>query len=223
VVEIDDAYAGASDEERRTYFNHLYKDLEAGGYEEFLYFLQNLKLGNWHPRELLRTREAIEQMRMSSDSWSHWAQLCIDADTILAGDKLGLPLPLGTRIPSTELYASYTNYCRQRNMRSMSNIEFGKICASAKMFGARKKCGTKQPPERTHLTVVREDGKDPRPWGYDVPKGEVWQERLDARLGVTGTAAKDESQANPQGGEDTELPGGLPSDATKIAAVLPGS
>jgi len=55
------------DEQRaRIRFDPLYRDLEAGGYSEFLWFLQNLQLGDWHPREIIKTAEATEQQRMNS-------------------------------------------------------------------------------------------------------------------------------------------------------------
>ena len=67
----------------RNWFDPLYRDLENGGYGEFLDFLQNLKLGDWHPRQILKTGETIEQQRMSGDSVSQWAQACINADAIV--------------------------------------------------------------------------------------------------------------------------------------------
>jgi Family of unknown function (DUF5906) len=65
------------------YFNRLYQDLDDGGASELLYLLQGLRLGGWHPRQLVRTAEAIEQQRMSGDSVSQWSQTCIDADAVI--------------------------------------------------------------------------------------------------------------------------------------------
>ena len=58
----------------KTWFDPLYQDLENGGFSEFLYLLQNLRLGDWHPRQILKTAEATEQQRMSGDSVSQWSQ-----------------------------------------------------------------------------------------------------------------------------------------------------
>jgi hypothetical protein len=46
----------ASDERvgDKGWFDRLYEDLNDGGIGEFLYFLQNLELGDWHPREFSR-------------------------------------------------------------------------------------------------------------------------------------------------------------------------
>src|SRR5262249_6015804 len=63
VFEVSDKKAGD-----KTWFDRLYRDLNDGGTEEFLDFLLKLRLGDWHPREILRTSEAIEQQRMSADS-----------------------------------------------------------------------------------------------------------------------------------------------------------
>jgi Family of unknown function (DUF5906) len=54
----------------KAWFDPIYRDLEDGGASEFLYLLQNVQLGSWHPREILRTAEATEQQRMTGDSVS---------------------------------------------------------------------------------------------------------------------------------------------------------
>ena len=69
VYDVSDEHA--SD---KTWFDPLYNDLENGGFSEFLYLLQNLRLGDWHPRQILKTAEAAEQQRMSGDSVSQWSQ-----------------------------------------------------------------------------------------------------------------------------------------------------
>src|SRR5690606_10063037 len=71
----------------RAWFDALYQDLTDGGTGEFLWFLQHVKLGGWHPREVLRTAETAEQQRMSGDSVTQWAQACIDADAIVGGAR----------------------------------------------------------------------------------------------------------------------------------------
>ena len=83
-----------------TWFDPLYDDLDHGGYAEFLFFLNNLKLGNWHPRQIVRTDEAVEQQRMSGDSVAQWSQACIDADAII-GTTPGVPYDLGRGYPPT--------------------------------------------------------------------------------------------------------------------------
>jgi len=48
----------------RAWFDALYHDLAGGGTSEFLWLLQNLQLGTWHPRLIIKTKETAEQQRM---------------------------------------------------------------------------------------------------------------------------------------------------------------
>jgi hypothetical protein len=152
----------------KSWFDPIYRDLDEGGAGEFQWFLQHVKLGDWHPREILKTAEATEQQRMSGDSVSQWAQACVNADAIIGGD-FRTSTDLGQRIATEELREAYTGYCRQRGTRAANEDVFGKACAD--MFGPRKRMATVPNGKR-------------RPWGYDVPEGDSWQEKIDARLGI---------------------------------------
>ena len=152
----------------RAWFDRLYQDLAAGGTSEFLYFLQNLRLGNWHPRDILKTAETAEQQRMSSDSVSQWSQACIDADAIIgAGQGQS---DLAKPISSEELRQAYNGFCKQNSLRTLSTEGFGKACTE--MFGPRRRLPSQG------------SGIKHRPWGYDVPNGDTWQAKIDARLGI---------------------------------------
>ena len=191
-----------------TWFEPLYRDLEDGGTNEFLYFLQDLRLGDWHPRKIVKTAETAEQQRMSGDSISQWSQACIYADLII-----GTQFPsheLEQTIPSEDLREAYAGYCRQHGAHPVSETAFGKACVE--MFGHRKRL--RQIGGAGHTMTVfgpsAEAGlviehrieaapaavggrqaepaqiaqKKRRPWGYDVPDGDKWQEKIDARLGI---------------------------------------
>ena len=198
---------------RRTWFEPLYRDLEDGGTNEFLYFLQDLRLGDWHPRKIVKTAETAEQQRMSGDSISQWSQACIYADLII-----GTQFPsheLEQTIPSEDLREAYAGYCRQHGAHPVSETAFGKACVE--MFGHRKRLrqiggaghtmtvfgpsaeaglviehrieaapaavgGRQQEPARIAQ-------KKRHPWGYDVPDGDKWQEKIDARLGIRGRSS----------------------------------
>jgi hypothetical protein len=158
----------------KAWFDHLYQDLNNGGISEFLDFLQSLQLGDWHPREILKTAETTEQQRMSGDSVSQWSQACIDADAIIGavGSYGGRPShDLGQRVSTEDLREAYTGYCKQHGLRAVNEAVFGKACAE--MFGPRQRLA-----QQTAGSSKR------RPWGYDIPDGEKWQEKLDARLGI---------------------------------------
>jgi hypothetical protein len=113
---------------------------------------------------------------MSADSVSQWAQACIDADAIVGMTKgpYDEPYELGTRTQSETLRQEYNAYCRQHGLRPIDDFTFGKTCTD--MFGERKRLKA-QP-----STSSRKSSR--RPWGYDVPDGNTWQRKLDARLGI---------------------------------------
>ena len=75
VLDVSDEYARDA-----AWFDPLYRDFANGGKEQFLWLLLNLKLGDFHPRALVKTDEALEQQRMSGDSISQWSYACIQAD-----------------------------------------------------------------------------------------------------------------------------------------------
>ncbi len=84
----------------KAWFDGLYRDLAAGGTSEFLHFLQRVRLGDWHPRQILKTAETIEQQRMSGDSVSQWSQACIMADAIVGAERAAYgPTPRTTLGP----------------------------------------------------------------------------------------------------------------------------
>src|SRR5262252_9179191 len=112
---------------------------------------------------------------MSGDSISQWSQWCIDADVIrrpvgpygsTESDNLG------TRVANEHLRESYIAFCKQQGVRPADPSTFGKACSA--MFGKKQRLESKGSWD------VR------RPPAYDVPTAEVWQERLDARLGILG-------------------------------------
>ncbi len=117
-----------------TWFDPLYRDMNDGGAEEFLYLLQNLKLGDWHPRQILKTSETIEQQRMSGDSVTQWAQACIDADFIVGAEwKFKVKaFSLGQAIPSKTIRTAYTGFCREHRISAMNKTNFGKACADVR-------------------------------------------------------------------------------------------
>lgn len=162
----------------RAWFDRLYRDLADGGTSEFLHLLLNLQLEGWHPRQNLRTSETAEQQRMSGDSVSQWSQACIDADAIVGAGRgsygIEMTHDLGTALSSETLREAYTGFCKQNGLRALGPDAFGKGCTE--MFGPRRR-----------LKALQTNGtgnSKRRPWGYHVPKGTKWQEKVDARLGV---------------------------------------
>jgi hypothetical protein len=209
VYDVSDERAGD-----RAWFDSLYRDLTDGGTSQFLHFLQSVKLGDWHPRQILKTDETTEQQRMSGDSVSHWSQACIEADAIIGDTSRGAPRhDLGQRVASEDLREAYTGFCKQQSLRPANQEVFGKACVE--MFGPRKRLSSVAlratiqtaedagSPDEADTALDQGNGTltprpcpparpDPanaaqekrRPWGYDVPDGETWQEKIDGRLGI---------------------------------------
>lgn len=208
VYDVSDERAGD-----RAWFDSLYRDLTDGGTSEFLHFLQSVQLGDWHPRQILKTDETAEQQRMSGDSVSQWSQACIEADAIIGDTSRGAPRhDLRERVASEDLREAYTGFCKQQGLRPANQEVFGKACAE--MFGPRKRVSTA--PMRAATQTVEDTGAPPdeadatldlgtaalpeprqpvepatatarekrRPWGYDVPDGDTWQGQIDGRLGI---------------------------------------
>ncbi len=174
VYEVSDEHAGD-----KAWFDTLYRDLADGGTSEFLHLLLRVQLNDWHPREILKTTETIEQQRMSGDSVSQWSQACIIADAIIGSERgsyvIDVTHDLGKPISFDVLYGAYKGFCKGQH--PLPTEAFGKACAD--MFGPRKRL-------RALQTNTTGNGKKRRPWGYFVPTGTKWQERVDARLGIKG-------------------------------------
>jgi phage/plasmid-associated DNA primase len=167
VYDVSDERAGD-----RRWFDELYRDLDSGGTGQFLHFLLNLHLGDWHPRQILKTTESIEQQRMSGDTVAQWAQACIEADALVGGV---LSRDLGDAISAQDLREAYQGFCRHSGQRPLGTEGFGKACTD--MFGPRARLPALQ---------SGGTGNERRPWGYRVPTGKIWQKKLDARLGIAG-------------------------------------
>jgi hypothetical protein len=183
VYDVSDEHAND-----KVWFDPLYRDLEEGGANQFLWLLQNLRIGDWHPRQILKTAEATEQQRMTADSICEWSQACIDEDAIIGA--VGSPShDLGQRISTQDLREAYLGYCNQRKLRPANEVVFGTACTA--MFGQRKRLSTVGGDVPAAVILGREASKHTcgtrkarRQWGYEVPDGDRWQEKLDARLGI---------------------------------------
>jgi hypothetical protein len=121
------------DEERtfdRAYFNALYGDLEDGGYGQFLNFLLNVKLGKWHPRNLVRTEELQEQQMLSASHIKQWLMDCAEQDGVQLWGSSGMKLDLrklGAEHATSDLFEAYCGWRRAGGGgRVESKIAFGK-------------------------------------------------------------------------------------------------
>jgi hypothetical protein len=121
---------------------------------------------------------------------------------------------LGGPIASEDLRTAYTGFCRQQGLRPVGEIGFGKACAEMfgprrrlpVEAPAANQIEDIGPPnesdkqldeivmrrsgDRTHIAPGAAPAQAAaahaprRPWGYDVPDGETWQQKIDARVGL---------------------------------------
>jgi Family of unknown function (DUF5906) len=132
------------------WFGPLYQDLDNGGKEEFLHLLLNLKLGTWHPRQVPKTAELVDQQLRSAGTTEPWLLACAEIDS-LAGSVS--PTQLSSQIATSTLYDAYAAYTRTRGLRVESVTVFGKLLT--KLFG---------PSQRLSATYGLT-----RPPGYSIP------------------------------------------------------
>ena len=139
---------------------------------------------------------------MSGDSVSQWSRACIDADALIHGFG---STDLGQRVASDGLRQSYTGYCKQHGLRPVNMEAFDKACTE--MFGPRVRLGSVKAFGSVEAWRGLLQGSKRRPWGYEVPDGDTWQEKIDARLGIQHSALA---------GSTTTTP---PATAVKIAPL----
>jgi hypothetical protein len=156
----------------RAYWTKLYGALDAGGRAEFLHYLLTYPLGDWHPRDLLKTAEAVEAQRASAPPHIQWLQAVIDEEEIEVDDKL--TYPLGGFVSTPDLYRAYSKFCRAHGMRADEYNVFGQLCT--KFFGEKVR--------RTlqGMTTHREAAQ--RPWGYTTPHATDLARKIDQDLGT---------------------------------------
>jgi hypothetical protein len=155
----------------KAWFGRIYRDLAEGGTAQFLNYLLNYPLGSWHPRELLKTAEAIEAQQESANSELQWLQACVDDDHIVGHSGMD-KWTLGQRIEVEVLRKAYVRFCQDHKLHADNPIMFGKQLT--KLFG-----------KRVRKTVSGPGGElGPRPWAYSIPTGEDLARRISAELGV---------------------------------------
>jgi hypothetical protein len=149
VCEVSDEVA-----QDRSWFDPLYQDLSLGGTAEFLHLLLTLNLGEFHPRQVPKTDELVEQQIMSAGSIEQWLLACAEIEA-LAGSMHGTG-NLGTEIPTQTLYEAYTVYTKTRGPRPETLTRFGRLMTE--LFGPSHRLSVTQNPKR--------------PPGYAIPNAD---------------------------------------------------
>ncbi len=141
VCEVSDEVA-----QDKSWFDPPYRDLKHGGTAEFLHFLLSLKLGDFHPRQVPKTDELVEQQIMSAGSVEQWLPACAEVEA-LAGSMSGTG-SIGADVATQMLYEAYTAYTKTRGARPESLTRFGRVMTE--LFGQSHRLpatqSTKRPP-----------------------------------------------------------------------------
>jgi hypothetical protein len=135
VCEVSDEVA-----QDKSWLDPLYRDLNHGGTAEFLHLLLSLKLGDFHPRQVPKTDELVEQQIMSAGSVEQWL-LCAEVEA-LAGSMNGA-VSIGKDVATQMLYEAYTAYTKTRGARPESLTRFGRVMTG--IFGQSRR---QRPPWR---------------------------------------------------------------------------
>jgi hypothetical protein len=70
------------------WFGPIYKQLRSGGYEAMLFDLLERDLGNWHPREIVRTAALAEQQEKSLSPFDAWWLELLQTGVLCGADPL---------------------------------------------------------------------------------------------------------------------------------------
>jgi Family of unknown function (DUF5906) len=152
------------------YFNRIHTLLDAGGTGQFLDFLLQRDLGNWHPRQILKTAEAFEHQRMGSDSVSQWLLASADADKLVGHPDDNYQLE--AEHPTSRLYAAYTGF------QKAHPVVYEAFGTQLKRLFVHK---------RITVTLTSRDGsvvRKDRPMGYVIPSADEVRAKVLTRLGV---------------------------------------
>jgi hypothetical protein len=122
----------------------LYEDLQQGGTAEFLHLLLALNLADFHPRQVPKTDELVEQQIMSAGSIEQWLLACAEVEA-LAGVVHGT-LGIGDDIATQTLYDAYTAYTKTRGPRPEALTTFGRVMTA--LFGPPRRLPLAQSPTR---------------------------------------------------------------------------
>lgn len=127
ILDVSDAH-----KEDVVYFGNIATQLNAGGYEALMHDLANEDLSNFDPRRLPRTAGALSIKLKSAEPIVRWLferlQSGANHDRV-DGDYGGTRSQNDEwhlRVPTDDLYASYSAFCRSQQGRAAAPSEFSK-------------------------------------------------------------------------------------------------
>jgi hypothetical protein len=147
VLEVSDEHVGD-----KAWFDRLHSDLEDGGREQFLWLLQSLKLGNWHPRQVPITDETKQQQILSAPPVMQWLLACAQSESVV-----GIPggAVLNKWYSTHALHEACCNYLKTHGGRGPHLVPFGKALTKAGINACREP-NTKNGPPGYNLPTPRQ-------------------------------------------------------------------
>ena len=157
VLDVNDDHIQDSD-----YFSALCVEMENGGYEALLYFLQNFNFSNINLRKIPDTAALAEQKVASMSPEEAWWFSCLDAGKILENQE-GWPVYVGCR----ELNEAYIDYADKVRTRHRANsVQLGIILKRLVPGRDRKKRAL----HRSYFnTTGNRLSRSERDWAYILP------------------------------------------------------
>jgi hypothetical protein len=110
-----------------------------------LHLLLNLQLGKWHPREMPKTDELVQQQLMSAGNIEQWLLACSEVEALTGSPHGGGSL--GTDIATQTLYEAYTGYTKNRGLRPDGLTRFGRLMTE--LFGPSRRLPKAENSKRT--------------------------------------------------------------------------
>jgi 5S rRNA maturation endonuclease (ribonuclease M5) len=177
IFDVDESRAGDS-----KYFANIYKDLDAGGYGQFLNLLMERDIKGKHPRNIIRTDELAEQQLKSAPALVQWLLDAIEMGGVPHWGSMGPTskpeiLPFDKEYTNGELYESYINWRKYTSAseRALANNVFAKELK--KVLG--------EDAYRQHVRRMDANKKSvDHGKGFLVPGGDALSEAIDTFLGI---------------------------------------
>ena len=89
-------------QQEKAWFDPLYKQLREGGYEAMLYYLLRVELGDWHPRQIVRTAALAEQQEESLTPREEWWFELLQTGVLPGARQSDPSQPISNRYPETK-------------------------------------------------------------------------------------------------------------------------
>ena len=117
VFNVSEKYMG--DEK---YFADLYHELNSGGLEAMLHDLKQVRLGKWHPRQIVKTQALAEQKMQSMSPLHEWYESLLQDGSIPPAPK---------DAPDTAMIAYLLNHAREfaPKLRDLNATRLGRFLA----------------------------------------------------------------------------------------------